>query len=184
MGNDKMAALFVSDVWSLDNDAMLAAFNMDSCIMNATIDAISAQFTREIHLMNVTDAEYREMVRDARRMGPRWKGRTRDLKGQLCKTRYEANVMWAWSHRIHDWTVVLPWSFGNMLTPLVAKVNAVACQDLNNKRRLDTHLQELERDYASSANERAQLRRLTTRVHRQHLTGRRNHFVSVPKTVH
>ena len=96
----------------------------------------------------------------------------------------EADVVWGWSHRIYDWTVVLPWSFGKMLTPLVAQINSVACKDIHNVRRLDAHAQDLQRDFSSTVNRRAHDRSLTTRVHRQHLTGRRNRFVAVPKVVH
>ena len=92
-------------------------------------------------------------------------------------------MVWGWSHRIYDWTVVLPWSFGKMLTPLVAQINSVACKDVQNARRLHAHSQDLERDYSSTVNQRAHERSLTTRVHRQHLTGRRNRFVAVPKLV-
>ena len=56
-------------------------------------------------------------------------------------------------------------------------------QFLRIQRRLDAHTQDLERDYSSSINQRAHDRTLMTRVHRQHLTGRRNHFVAVPKLV-
>ena len=50
-------------------------------------------------------------------------------------------------------------------------------------RRLDAHTQDLQRDYSSTVKQRAHERCLTTRVHRQHLTGRRNRFVAVPKLV-
>ena len=90
------------------------------------------------------------------------------MKGQFCRTKYQANVVWGWSHRIYDWTVVLPWSFGKLLTPLVAQINAVACKDIHNMRRLDAHTQDLQRDYSSTVKQRAHERCLTTRVHRQH----------------
>ena len=179
-----MAAVFVSGIRSLDAEALLTAFNMEPSLLDANINAISTLFTRELHLINVNDVDYVRLVRDPRSTGERWKGRTRDMKGQFCRTKYRANVVWGWSHRIYDWTVVLPWSFGKMLTPLVAQINSVACKDIHNVRRLDAHAQDLQRDYSSTVNQRAHDRSLTTRVHRQHLTGRRNRFVAVPKLVH
>ena len=157
---------------------------MEPSLLDANINAISTLFARELHLINVNDVDYVRLVRDARSTGERWKGRTRDMKGQFCRTKYQANVVWGWSHRIYDWTVVLPWSFGKMLAPLAAQINSVACEDACNVRRLDPHAQDLQRDYSSTVNRRAHDRSLTTRVHRQHLTGRRNRFVAVPKVVH
>ena len=104
-------------------------------------------FNRELHFINVNDADYVRLVCDARSAGERWKARTRDMKGQFCRTKYQANVVWGWSHRIYDWTVVLPWSFGKMLAPLAAQINSVACHDIHNMRRLDAHTQDLQRDY-------------------------------------
>ena len=40
------------------------------------------------------------------------------------------------------------------------------------------------RNFSSTVNRRAHDRSLTARVHRQHLTGRRNRFVAVPEAVH
>ena len=179
-----MATVFVSGIRSLDADALLSAFNMESSLLDANINAIASLFNRELHFINVNDEDYVRLVCDARLTGERWKARTRDMKGQFCRTKYQANVVWGWSHRIYDWTVVLPWSFGQMLAPLAAQINSVACKDTRNLRRLDAHAQDLQRDFSSTVNRRAHDRSLTTRVHRQHLTGRRNRFVAVPKVVH
>eukprot|EP00966_Prymnesium_polylepis_P157530 3640706-Prymnesium_polylepis.1 len=75
------AAVFVSRVRSLDAQALLSAFNMEPSLLDANINAISTLFTREIHLINVSDVDYVRLVCDARAAGERWKGRTRDMKG-------------------------------------------------------------------------------------------------------
>ena len=130
-----MATVFVSGIRSLDADALLSAFNMESSLLDANINAIASLFNRELHFINVNDEDYVRLVCDARSTGERWKARTRDMKGQFCRTKYQANVVWGWSHRIYDWTVVLPWSFGQMLAPLAAQINSVACKDTHNLRR-------------------------------------------------
>ena len=178
-----MAADFASRIRSLDTQDLLSAFNMEQTLLDANINAISTLCARELHLINVNDVDYVRLLGDGRAGGERWKGRTRDMKGQFCRTKYRADVVWGWSHRIYDWTVVLPWSFGKLLTPLAAQINAVACKDIHNMRRLDAHTQDLQRDYSSTVKQRAHERCLTTRGHRQHLTGRRNCFVAVPKLV-
>ena len=114
-----VATVFVSGIRSLDADALLSAFNMEPSLLDANINAIATLFNRELHFINVNDEDYVRLVCDARLTGERWKARTRDMKGQFCRTKYQANVVWGWSHRIYDWTVVLPWSFGQMPAPLV-----------------------------------------------------------------
>eukprot|EP00966_Prymnesium_polylepis_P092747 2146847-Prymnesium_polylepis.1 len=101
-----MAEVFVTGIRSLDEQALLSAFNMEPCLLDANINAISTLFARELHLINVNDADYVRLLCDARSTGERWKGRTRDMKGQFCRTKYRADVVWGWSHRIYDWTVV------------------------------------------------------------------------------
>ena len=103
-----MATVFVSGIRSLDADALLSAFNMEPSLLGANINAIASLFNRELHFSNVNDEDYVRLVCDARSTGERWKARTRDMKGQFCRTKYQANVVWGWSHRIYDWTVVLP----------------------------------------------------------------------------
>ena len=44
--------------------------------------------------------------------------------------------------RIYDWTVVVPWSFGKMLTPVIEPINVNACQEPTKTRRLNAHKQD------------------------------------------
>lgn len=173
---------FSTRVCEVDHQSMLAAFGMDPSLLASNIEAISNLFGREVHLMNVQDDEYSQLLQNARLAGTRWKGRTRDFKGQFCKMKFERDVLWAWSHRIHDWTVVLPWTFGQLLTPLVAQMNDDAVRNnLNAQWRLNVYERDSVRNYSTTTGRRSQHRMLSSKVHRQHLTGRRNHFVSVPK---
>ena len=95
-----VATVFVSGIRSLDADALLSAFNMEPSLLDANINAISTLFNRELHFINVNDEDYVRLVCDARLTGERWKARTRDMKGQFCRTKYQANVVWGWSHRV------------------------------------------------------------------------------------
>ena len=177
-------SFFATRVGDIDYQGMLSAFDMDSSLLASNVKAISGLFSfgREVHLMNVEDDEYSLLLKDARRTGTRWKGRTRDFKGQFCKMKYEQGVLWAWSHRIFDWTVVLPWTFGQLIMPLTEEINQHAVtHNFKAESRLDAYEQDILRNFATSSGQRADYRLLSSRVHRQHLSGRRNHFVMVPK---
>ena len=174
-----MAAL-ARGVRKMRREPMLSAFNGDEALLDANIKAICSLSGREVHLMNVRDGEYARLFEEARSIGARWKGRTRDFKGQFCSLKYEANVLWGRSHRTFDWTVVLPWTFGQLLLPLSYEINStVVRNDPQARARLAAHEQEMRRNYQTSSGLRAEHRKLADRVHRQILTGRRNHFVRV-----
>lgn len=163
---------------------VLSGFAGDKQLFADTQNYVLTHWFETKHMLSLDDQEYVRMITDMRGIGHRWKGRARDFKGQYFKTRVEDGVIQGWSSRQHRYVLVMPWAFGAVLKSFFDEFNkAVATVNPAKKARLDAYNEELERDYESTAGQRAETRSLNERPHRRSLNGRRNHFVSVPKTV-
>ena len=165
----------------LPDDVLVRAIGGDVSLASSIKEYILKHPTQ--HVISLKDEVYLNMLQEAQITGrSRWKGRARDMKGQFFKTKFEDGVMQGWSLRQHKYVLVVPWSFGQIFKMFCDDFNEhLAKHDPNVRARLCAYNTELDRNYHVTAGQRAEGRSLNDRPHRQLLTGRRNHFVPVPK---